>query len=294
MEAKGPMEKMEAGESTCLEMEAVTYAYGSNNALNGVSFKVSAGEIFGFLGPSGAGKTTTIKLLTAQLKAKKGQILLFGVPIDDVKRDVFDTIGVLSDNSGIYERLSVYENMALFAELLGISKDKIEPLLNRVGLLEDKAKPAGKLSRGMKQRLMLARAVLHCPKLLFLDEPTAALDPGSTQEIHLLLTELNQNGTTIFLTTHRMEEAEKLCHRVAFLNQGQIVAMDSPKALKLKHASNQITAQFASGETMLVSKDVKGLERIMTAAQTDTIETLHSKEPNLEEIFLDLTGRGLQ
>lgn len=279
--------------ASLLSMEDVRIAFGDKQALSGLSFSVREGEIFGFLGPSGAGKTTTIKLLTRQLKPDSGEIRLFGSEVSSLKQDVFDRIGVLSDNSGLYERLSVYDNLALFADLKGIPRDQISGALETVGLGGEEKKPAKSLSRGMKQRLMLLRAVLHKPALLFLDEPTASLDPGTTQQIHKLLRDLNAQGTTIFLTTHNMEEADRLCDRVAFLNHGQIVACDTPEALKLAHARDQLVARTGSGAVYEVAKSKQGLMELVEALGDDSLVTLHSQEPNLEEVFLELTGRDL-
>ncbi len=276
-----------------LQMEGVHKSFSGKPALQGLSFQVNEGEIFGFLGPSGAGKTTTIKILTRQLLADSGDISLFGQALKSLPQSMYDRIGVLSDNSGLYERLSVYDNLALFADLSGTPHAEIDIALETVGLLEDKKKAAKALSRGMKQRLMLVRAVLHKPRLLFLDEPTAALDPGTAQQIHKMLRALNQEGTTIFLTTHNMEEADKLCDRVAFLNHGGIVACDAPEALKFAYARDEIIARTRGGKSLRLPKTADGLRGLADQLSSDALLTLHSQEPNLEEIFLQLTGREL-
>lgn len=276
-----------------LSMEHVRIAFSGKPALQDLSFEIHAGEIFGFLGPSGAGKTTTIKLLTRQLRADAGSIRLFDRDIASIPNEAFDRIGVLSDNSGLYERLSVYENLAVFADLKRVPRSAILPALEQVGLAEEAKKPARALSRGMKQRLMLVRAVLHKPDLLFLDEPTASLDPATAQQIHSMLRALNEQGTTLFLTTHNMEEADRLCSRVAFLNRGTIVACDRPYALKLTHAENRLVATTASGATFQVEKSKAGLAKLMDSLGDDRLLTLHSQEPDLESIFLALTGRDL-
>lgn len=279
--------------NSLLSMEGVHKSFGDAVALAGLSFSLIEGEIFGFLGPSGAGKTTTIKLLTRQLAATSGKITLFSQEIDKLPQSAYDHIGILTDTSGLYERLTVQENLALFAQLHKLEKGKIDEALSSVSLMDALKKPAKALSRGMKQRLMLARAVMHSPRLLFLDEPTAALDPGTSLHIHKLLRRLNQAGTTIFLTTHNMEEADKLCDRVAFLNHGSIVAMDSPRALKLAHARNEILAHMEDGSEMRVPKTAEGLRNLADQMGDTKLQTLHSMEPNLEEIFLELTGREL-
>lgn len=265
-----------------------------NTAIKNLTFDVKVGEIFGFLGPSGAGKTTTIKMLTAQLIPSSGEAKVFGKDAYSQKKEIFKNIGVLTDNSGVYERLSVYDNLKLFADINGVSKENIDEVLEKVDLLSVKKKEAKKLSKGMKQRLMLARAVLHKPKLLFLDEPTSALDPGTTLEIHKLLRKLNEEGTTIFLTTHNMEEADKLCHRVAFLNEGEIVDMGEPQSLKLKYTNNNIKVILKeNNRAVMIKNDKEGATKINSWMNNGELISIHSMEPNLEEIFLRLTGREL-
>lgn len=276
-----------------IRMDSVRMCFGNNVALDNLSFIVHPGEIFGFLGPSGAGKTTTIKLLTKQLHATAGTIHVFGKELSALPQTMYDQVGVLTDTSGLYERLSVYDNLVVFADLKKLPHSVIHDCLAQVGLADEVKKPAKALSRGMKQRLMLVRAVMHKPRLLFLDEPTAALDPGTAQQIHALLRKLNQEGTTIFLTTHNMEEADKLCGRVAFLNKGSIVACDTPDSLKLSHARNELIARTTSGHVYTVEKSTEGLHALLQKLASDSLLTLHSQEPNLEEIFLKLTGREL-
>lgn len=262
-------------------------------ALKDLTFSVQEGEVFGFLGPSGAGKTTTIKLLTAQLLQSHGEIKVFGQDVMGNKRYLFANIGVLTDNSGIYERLTVWDNMMLFANLFGVSKSRVEEVLERVELLGSANTAAGKLSKGMRQRLMLARAVQHKPKLLFLDEPTSSLDPGTTQEIHKLLRQLKAEGTTIFLTTHRMEEADKLCDRVAFLNAGEIVEMGNPSDLKLKYITDELAVVLRDGTNKTIKNRPDSAVQIKDWMEKGQLLSIHSMEPSLEKIFLNLTGREL-
>ncbi len=276
-----------------IQVERAVVSFGQKPALREVSFEVRTGEIFGFLGPSGAGKTTTIKLLTRQLRPQGGSVRLFGAPVETLPAAAFDQIGVLTDTSGLYERLSVEDNLNLFADLKGVPRARVREALERVGLAGEEKKPAKKLSRGMAQRVMLARAVLHKPRLLFLDEPTAALDPATSRAVQDLLLELNHEGTTIFLTTHRMEEADRLCGRVAFLNEGVIAACDSPRALKLSHAPNLLVAVGEDGRRLTAEKSSAGLAELSRAFEGKAISTLHSQEPDLEEVFLTLTGRKL-
>lgn len=276
-----------------ISMKNVRKDFKGNTALKSLTFEVKQGEIFGFLGPSGAGKTTTIKLLTSQLLPTSGEIKVFGKEVFTNKRELFENTGVLSDNSGVYERLSVWDNLLLYAKLKNVSTKSIEDILEKVGMADQAKKEAKKLSRGMKQRLMIARAVLHKPRLLFLDEPTASLDPGTTQEIHQLLQELNKEGTSVFLTTHNMEEADKLCDTVAFLNTGEIVEMGNPDDLKLKYVTEDIRVILRDGRKIMLKNDGEGAVQIKSWMEQGSLLSIHSMEPNLEKIFLSLTGREL-
>ncbi len=276
-----------------IRMKQVSISFQHKKALENLECNVYEGEIFGFLGPSGAGKTTTIKLLTKQLLPDEGEIYLNGENLRQATSKLYDHVGVQTDNSGIYERLSVYENLKLFADLYRIDPARIDEVLEQTGLAEDKKKKAKVLSKGMKQRLILARAVLHKPQLLFLDEPTAALDPATSKVIHNLLTELNAEGVTIFLTTHNMEEADKLCDRVAFLNQGTIREIGRPAELKMKYSTDKIVCETTTGETYIADKTAAGLYQLAVQLERHNIATIHSAEPSLEEIFLSVTGREL-
>lgn len=199
--------------------------------------------------------------------------------------------------SGLYEKMTVYENLDLFADIYGIrdKKEKIRRTLEAVELLDAAKKKVEKLSRGMKQRLVFARTILHDPGLLFLDEPTANLDPATADEIRDLIRRLNREGATVFLTTHNMEEADRLCHTVSFLDYGHIVESGSPEQLHLKYAKEELAAVLESGETVREEKTPQGLRNLaeLLEKQGGRLLTLHSQEPDLEEIFLQLTGRKL-
>lgn len=269
--------------------------FGGKVALKDLSFSIKKGEIFGFLGPSGAGKTTTIKILTGQLKPSCGEAEVFNRNVLSFNKEIFKHIGILTDNSGLYERLSVYDNLELFSKLYEVNKERIFEVLEQVNLKADTKTVVKKLSKGMKQRVILARAILSKPDLLFLDEPTAALDPSNCHQIHNVLRELNNSGTTIFLTTHNMEEADKLCHRVAFLNEGTISALDTPENLKIKYAEDSIEVLLNMEERkkVIIPKNLEGAERIKEWMSKGQLISIHSKEPTLEQIFLKLTGREL-
>ena len=277
-----------------ISMKKVRKDFNKNAALKNLNLEIKEGEIFGFLGPSGAGKTTTIKILTSQLIPTSGQVRVFWKELYVEESKVLKDIGVLTDNSGLYERLTVKDNLMLFANINKLYEKDVDYVLKNMNMLDFKNKIVKKLSKGMKQRVMLAIAVLHKPKLLFLDEPTSALDPGTTLEIHRFLRKLNKEGTTIFLTTHNMEEADKLCDRVAFLNEGEIVEIGNPEELKLKYAGDDIQVKLKSeNNSVIVKNNKEGAEKIESWMKQGQVLSIHSMEPNLEEIFLHLTGREL-
>lgn len=275
-------------------LENVSLHFGETFSLNDLTFHVMPGEIFGFLGPSGAGKTTTIKLLTKQLLKEKGNINILGKNIEDVLPEDYDNIGILSDTSALYERLSIEENMKFFAKLRNIPYQRCQEVLKRVGLYDRRKTLIKKCSKGMKQRAVLAVSIMHQPKLLFLDEPTNGLDPASRQDIHRLLREMNREGTTIFLTTHDMEEADKLCGRIGIIDQGCLVAQGVPEALKVKYARNMIKIVMTDGKWVEVKKDRDGAEKIRDIIAEGRCVTIHSQEPDMEELFLLLTGRAFE
>ncbi|ANZ95615.1 MULTISPECIES: ABC transporter ATP-binding protein [Brochothrix] len=278
-----------------LEMNHIAKEFGNRTALKDISINIKRGEILGFLGPSGAGKTTTIKILTGQLKQTSGTAILLGKDTREINESIYEQIGIVTDNSGLYEKLSVYDNLHYFAKLLNVETKRIDQVLQRVGLLEDKKKPTGKLSKGMKQRLVLARAILHQPKMLFLDEPTSGLDPSTASEIHELLLELRDQGTAIFLTTHNMEEATKLCDNVALLFQGEIVESGKPKEVCLKYNTSKAYKVLLNDGTQVELQNTKeDMQKLTDWLSADEVMTLHSTEPTLETVFLTVTGRELQ
>jgi ABC-2 type transport system ATP-binding protein len=192
------------------------------------------------LGENGAGKTTTIRMLTGQLRPTSGSAQVCGFDIVRQRQQLKPAIGVVFEHHNVYERMNARDNLRFIARLYGVNGNRVEETLQQVGLSEQAGKPAKQFSNGMKQRLLIARALLHQPRMLFLDEPTKGLDPGVTRDLQALVLSLKQQGVTVFLTTHYMEEADRLCDRVAILNQGQIVALDTPS--NLKSASPQADA----------------------------------------------------
>ncbi|MED4071250.1 ABC transporter ATP-binding protein [Priestia endophytica] len=277
-----------------IEVKNLVKSFGNKTALKDVSFSVKKGETIGFLGPSGSGKTTTIKILTAQLQPTGGDVKVFGTSLKKLKDPQYmKRIGVLTDNNGLYDRLTVYDNLALYCDLYEIDKRRIHEVLVDVNLVEEKKTRIQKLSKGMKQRVTLARAILHKPQLLFLDEPTSALDPVNTKHIHKGLKRLNAEGTTIFLTTHDMLEAEELCDRVAFLHNGEVRLFDAPEKLRSQHSDSTVSLLLKGQRKVVVETNEEGAKEIYNYMKQGELLTIHSNEPTLGDLFVKLTGREL-
>ena len=271
-----------------ITVEKITKRFGNKIALNQIQFNVDKGEIFGFLGPSGAGKTTLINILTGQLKADEGTTQLLGKDTKDLTPEDLARIGLVGDSSGYYEKLSLEKNLIVYAKIYGLPNSRVDEVLEQVGLLESKKTIAEKLSTGMRQRMFLARALLNRPELLFLDEPTSGLDPMTSKKIHRLLEELKAAGTTIFLTTHDMVEATELCDRISLLNQGDLVEIGTPRDIIQKYnKEKRVKVTFIDhSEQVMAFEDLK--DQDMTQ-----VELIHSMEPTLEDIFIQLTGEKL-
>lgn len=277
-----------------IEVKNLVKSFGNKTALKDVSFSVKKGETIGFLGPSGSGKTTTIKILTAQLQPTGGDVKVFNTSLKKLKDPQYmRKIGVLTDNSGLYDRLTVYDNLALYCDLYEIDKGRIHEVLVDVNLVEEKKTRIQKLSKGMKQRVTLARAILHKPQLLFLDEPTSALDPVNTKHIHKGLKRLNAEGTTIFLTTHDMLEAEELCDRVAFLHNGEVRLFDAPEKLRSQYSDSTVSLLLKGQRKVVVETNEEGAKEIYNYMKQGELLTIHSNEPTLGDLFVKLTGREL-
>ncbi len=273
-------------------LQNVSMQFGEKQVLKEISLRIEKGEIFGLLGPSGAGKTTLIKILTGQAARTAGSACLWGRDCGQLGSDVYRKIGMMLDNTGLYERLSCYDNLKLFAKIYGISMEKAEEGLRAVGLWQDRKQTVEKLSKGMRGRLALVRAVMHEPQLLFLDEPTSGLDPATSVWIHKLIKQQQRRGTTVFLTTHNMEEAEKLCSHVALLSDGNIVEYGMPEEICRRYdRERQIRILLRNGERVLVRNDGTLAETLKGYMADGTIETIHSLEPDLETVFLRLTGK---
>ena len=271
-----------------ITVEKITKRFGNKTALNQIQFNVDKGEIFGFLGPSGAGKTTLINILTGQLKADEGTTQLLGKDTKDLTPEDLARIGLVGDSSGYYEKLSLEKNLIVYAKIYGLPNSRVDEVLEQVGLLESKKTIAEKLSTGMRQRMFLARALLNRPELLFLDEPTSGLDPMTSKKIHRLLEELKAAGTTIFLTTHDMVEATEMCDHISLLNQGDLVEIGTPRDIIQKYNKEK----RVKVTLMDHSEQVMAFEELKDQDMTQ-VELIHSMEPTLEDIFIQLTGEKL-
>ena len=266
----------------------LTKKFKDKTALKEISFSINSGEIFGFLGPSGAGKTTTINILTGQLPPDEGEVKILGKDCAQLTSDDFLELGIMSDNVGFYDRLSLYDNLLFYSKFYNISQSRVDDLLKRVGLYESRKIVAEKLSTGMKQRMLLVRALINKPEVLFLDEPTSGLDPVTSQIIHELILELRASGTTIFLTTHDMNEATFLCDYLALLNKGKLVEQGIPSDLIQKYNKDKkIRVTDDNGNQVTI--DFTELEQVVQFG-LENIFSIHSCEPTLEDIFIALTG----
>ena len=276
--------------------------YDQRVALQGISFQVRPGEIFGLLGPNGAGKTTTIKILTGQRQADSGQALLFGTKVFGNQEQLLKKVGIVPEDANLYERLTIEQNLNFFRRLYQCSDELIDYYLEKVGLIAEKNTKIKNLSKGMKQKVLLVRALIHQPEILILDEPTSGLDPGSAKSIHNILLDLKSEGITVLLTSHNMEEVDKLCDNVGFLNQGDMVAKGKPMDLKLNYSEDKVKVLYYHKN----STNEKLVEEILNLDTPETgefiadlikdkrIKSIHSLEPTLADIFVSLTGRNLE
>ena len=278
-----------------IKCESVVKRFDEKTVLSGINIKIPKGKIFGLLGPSGAGKTTLIKILTGQLDYDRGRVSILGKDVKSLTGEDKKQIGIMMDQFGVYERLSCYDNLKIFANLYKIPSSKISENLELVELGDAAKKSASELSKGMRVRLQLARVFMLSPKILFLDEPTTGLDPMTQKKIHNIILSKKEEGCTIFLTTHNMEEASKLCDTVALLNEGLIVDSGNPEEICRKYNhQKRINILLKSGENLELDHDKKSADPIRMFLMNDEIVTIHSSEPTLETVFLELTGRKLE
>lgn len=277
-----------------IQIEHLHKSYAQKEVLCDISLTIAQGEIFGLLGPSGAGKTTLMKLMLGQETPDRGKTSILGKHSMQLTREDYMRFGLVLDQAGLYERLTCYDNLQLYASFYHLSKQDIDHALASVELLKDKKTCVNHLSKGMKQRLVIARAIMHRPDVLFLDEPTSGLDPATVLKIHELLLELKAAGTTIFLTTHNMEEAATLCDRVALLHEGCIVECDSPKEICARYDHlNRITVITKTKECLMFDHTKMHAQQLYDLMMQENIQSIHSSEPTLGNVFIALTGKEL-
>ncbi|WP_372594990.1 ABC transporter ATP-binding protein [Actinotalea sp.] len=279
-----------------ISVRDLRFSYGDLEAVKGISFDVQPGEILGFLGPNGAGKSTTIKVLTGQLKPSGGGATVLGtdVGVDDPAMQA--RIGVCFEEKNLYPNMSATENLEFFASLYGIKDPDALGVLRRVGLA-DRAKDRVKtFSKGMRQRMMISRAFINSPDVLFLDEPTDGLDPVTSAAIRTTIEEEAARGVAVLLTTHDMFEADQLADRIAFINNGEIVALDTADNLKLTYGTRSVKVRLREGDGVreeVLPLDGASSARLAELAASPDLLTIHTEEATLEQIFIQLTGRGL-
>lgn len=266
-------------------------------AVNDVSFTIEKGQIFGFLGPSGAGKSTVQSIMTGLLPLQQGEIRYEDTSVRELKSVFFNRVGVSFELPNLYTKLTGYENLKYFAGLFSVPTRSPMKLLEMVGLKDAAHKKTAAYSKGMKQRLVFARALLNNPEILFLDEPTSGLDPSTASRIKEIILDMKAKGCTILLTTHNMFDAEKLCDNVAFINEGNIVAMDSPRELKLKYGEKSVKVEHKVNDevntAVLFLENATDRDQLNKLVAEGNIQTIHSQEATLEQIFIKLTGREL-
>lgn len=268
-----------------IEVNNLSHSFGAKNILNGISLTIEKGKVIGLLGPSGAGKTTLVNILTGQLKPKSGTVKIAEENI---------VTGIMMDSFGMYERLTVWDNLKIFSDIYHVPHERIDKLLERAELTNAGKTVVGNLSKGMRNRVNFCRAMLKDMDILYLDEPTSGLDPATTDKIHELIEEEKRAGTTIFLTTHNMHEAEKLCDSIILLNEGNIIEQGVPREICMKYnIENTIVLVLKNGEQRVLQNNSGSADTISGLMKEGKIASMHSSEPDLEKVFLHLTGRKL-
>ncbi len=305
------------GSATTILVKDLMKRYGKAEtlALKGLNFHVDRGEVFGYLGPNGAGKTTTIRILAGLSRQTAGYCQILGED-STANPALYNHLGVVFEESNLYERLSGLENLRFFAALHGVRPARVRALLEEYGLETAAKRPVSTYSKGMKRRLLICRALLHDPQILIMDEPTSGLDPTSAGVIHAAIDRFRQQGKTIFLSTHDMSEADDLCDRVAFINQGEIAALDRPATLKRQYGQPALVIEILPSP-----QGIEGLQKAIPTAQItcedDSVRvrlplqqpqlgsqidevrsygeilTIHSQEASLGQVFRDVTGTHL-
>jgi len=280
-----------------IDVTDLTFAYGEKMAVDGVSFSLEPGETLGLLGPNGAGKSTTIKMIIGQLRPRSGSISILGRKMPDDRDRIQAQMGVCFEEKNLYAAMSAAENLRFFGRLFGLKSIDVDGLLDRVGLLDRRDDRVSSFSKGMRQRLMMARALVNTPNVLVLDEPTDGLDPVSAIAVRELVRTEAARGAAVLLTTHDMHEADELSDRVAFINAGQILVINTPESLKIQHGTRAVTLRRRTGATVdeqIISLADPQTPGLVAAALSDPdLLTMHTREATLEDVFVEYAGRGL-
>lgn len=275
-----------------------TYSGADQPALRGLDFTVGGGEVFGFLGPSGAGKSTTQKVLIGLLDDYQGEALVLGQEVRDWGSALYERIGVSAETPNLYRKLTGRENLELFASLHRQATRDPTELLELVGLGAAADRRVGAYSKGMQMRLNFVRALVHDPELLFLDEPTAGIDPSNARSVKTVIENLQDDGKTVFLTTHDMTVADQLCDRVGFIIDGQIAVIDTPRSLKLEHGTPTVSVEYRTDSTLEQQQfslsEIGANETFQELLRGEQIETIHTDEATLEDVFIEVTGKALR
>jgi len=282
-----------------ISVEGLTYTYPGSTlpVLKDISFDINRGEIFGFLGPSGAGKSTTQKVLNGLIRGYTGSVRVNGTDLSSMDRSFYEKIGVAFEFPNLYLKLTALENLQLFASFFKSKPQKPEALLEMVNLLEDRNTKVEAFSKGMRMRLSFIRALLNNPEILFLDEPTAGLDPGNARIMKDIILDMQRKGVTIFFTTHNMSDAGELCNRIAFMVDGTLPVIDSTQSLKLKHGRKVVRLEYVDkNEKFSLEFELKGLasnQQFHEIIKNKEVRTIHTLEASLEDIFIKITGKQL-
>jgi len=275
-----------------------TYPKSDKKAVNGVSFKIKKGEIFGFLGPNGAGKTTTQKIMIGLLKGYNGNVEILGKNLQSWKTDLYNRIGVGFELPNHYQKLTAFENLELFASFYRQRTTPPMDLLKMVELEKDANQRVATFSKGMKSKLNFVRSLLNDPEVLFLDEPTTGLDPVSSRLIKNIIKQKRKEGKAIFLTTHNMNDADELCDRVGFIVDGQLVLIESPRELKIRHGKKIVKVEYLKDNELLSQdfelRNLADNHNFLNLLRTGTVQTIHTAEATLDDIFIKATGRQLK
>jgi len=269
-----------------IDVNCISKSYGSFKALHQLSFSVEAGECLGLLGSNGAGKSTTIKTITGQIKPDSGHVEVYGHNSEKDPKKVHSVIGYIPDDQTVYEELTVKQNIDIFRQIHELPKERTAEIIKRLDLSGKSEEKVRNLSKGLKQRVLIARALVHNPKVILLDEPTTGLDPSSAESIYEILEDLKKSGSTILLTTHLMNDVERLCDRIIFINKGEKIEEGSPFELKSKHKNTSVRVQTIDGVEHDFNLDCNLASKISEIKEE--IFSIKTHEPKLEEIFIKL------